>query len=200
MGIQRTYLALTGEEALRALLQLTQRLAKDIPGFNSRLVTFPRLKIAVTLRIESFDREPREVSDIDDLIEKLVLEGVDPAFEGETVEYQGSIDEEGQSPDALRRAAGLQTTKPTINEITRQITDAPADPLPAGENLDNVQQFGKPGGATLADGTHYSGRGRVMELETVGLTPGGDVGSNPIREKLKGDGNSTHFRVRKPGE
>ena len=72
-------------------------------------------------------------------------------------------------------------TKPTLNEITHQITDAPADPLPAGENLDNVQPvWQKPGGATLADGTHYSGRGRVIESETVGLTPNGDVGSNPI--------------------
>lgn len=197
--MQRTYNALNGEEALRALLQLAQRLAKDIPGFNSRLVTFPRLKISLTVRIEAFDREPREVSDVDDLIEKLVLEGVEPSFKGDTAEYEAEIDEGSQSADSIRKHAGLQVTKPTLNEVTKQITDAP-DPLPAGENLDNVTQFGKPGGATLADGTHYSGRGRVMELETVGLTPGGDVGSNPIREKLKGDPNSTHFKVRRPRE
>jgi hypothetical protein len=166
---------------------------------SSRLTTFPRIKATVTVRIEAYDREPVEVTDMDDLIERMVLEGSAPAYEGETREYSATLDEDEQAADAIRKGAGLVVTKPTLNELTRQITDAPAEPLPAGENLGNVVQFGKPGGAILADGTQYSGRGRVIEQETVGLTSSGDVGSNPIREKLKGDGNASHFRVRPPG-
>jgi hypothetical protein len=198
-GLQRQYMALTGIEVATAGAKLATNLMLSIPGMNSRLTTFPRVKLTVTVRIEAFDREPVEVTDMNDLIERLVLEGAEQAYEGETAEYSATLDEETQSADSIRKGAGLVVTKPTLNEITRQITDAPADPLPAGENLGNVQQFGKPGGATLADGTHYSGRGRVIENETVGLTSTGDVGANPIREKLKGSPDSTHFRVRTPG-
>jgi hypothetical protein len=193
-------MALTGKEAAAAIAKLAVDLALSIPGFNSRLTTFPRLRGTVTVTVEAYDREPVSASSLYDLIDQRVASGEEEAFEGEVTEYSATLDEDTQPADAIRKRTGLTVTKPTLNTQTGQITDAPADPLPAGENLDNVQQFGKPGGATLADGTHYSGRGRVMELETVGLTSSGDVGSNPIREKLKGDGNATHFKVRRPGE
>ena len=200
--ITRQYQALTGVEVATAIAKKATSLALSIPGLNSRMVTFPRVKVTISVRIEAFDRQPMEVSDMDDLIEQLVADGVEQAYEGETGEFQAVIDEDSQAADTIRRKSGLIVTKPTLNETTGQITDSPADPLPAGENLGNVTQFGKPGGATLADGTHYSGRGRVIEQETVGLTPSGDVGSNPIREKLKGPAVSggNHFRVRRPGE
>lgn len=198
--MQRVYTALNGIEAATAIAKLATNLALSIPGMNSRLATFPRIKATVTVRIEAYDRQPVEVSDMDDLIERMVLEGTEEAYETEVAEFSATLDEDTQAPDAIRKGAGLQVTKPTLNEVTHQITDAPADPLPAGDFLGNVVQFGKPGGATLADGTHYSGRGRVMENETVGLTSNGDVGGNPIGPKLKGDPNSSHFRVRRPGQ
>jgi hypothetical protein len=198
--MQRTYTALNGQEAATAIAKKATQLALSIPGMNSRLTTFPRLKVTITVRVEAYGREPVEVTDMDDLIEKLVDEGMEPAYEAGISDYEAMIDEDIESADAIRRGSGQQTFKPGLDDRTGKIVDVPAEPLPAGENLSNVQQFGKPGGAVLADGTHYSGRGRVIENETVGLTSTGDVGSNPITQKLTGGSAATSFRIRRPGE
>ncbi len=188
----RTYSALTGADVTTAIAKKATALALSIPGLNSRLVTFPRVKVTITVRVEAFERQPAEVTDMDDLIDQLVADGTQEAYPAESGEFEAVIDESRESPDRIRAGAGIPVTRPKLIEGTNQIVDQP-DPLPAGENLDNIVQFGMPG-AALADGTTYSGKGRVIEQETVGLS-----GASPVGPKLKGP-EQRHFRIRQPGE
>ena len=64
--IQRTYQALTGIEVATAGAKLATNLMLSIPGMNSRLTTFPRVKLTVTVRIEAYDRHPVELTDMND--------------------------------------------------------------------------------------------------------------------------------------
>jgi len=186
----RQYSPLTGADVATAIAKKATALALSIPGLNSRLVTFPRVKVTITVRVEAFDRGPAEITSMDDLIDKLVAEGTEEAFPAESAEFEAIIDETAESPDKIRLGAGIAITRPKLIEGTNQIVDE-AVPLPAGENLDNIVQFGMLG-AELADGTTYSGRGRVIENETVGLS-----GASPVGPKFKGP-EQRHFRIREP--
>jgi hypothetical protein len=189
--LTRTYNALTGYEALKVWSEILTKHLAGVPGMSSRLVTFPRVRITSTIRVECFDREPVEVTNVDELVEELVKDNLDSLFKVQDTSTTFEMDETKQSADSLRQTGGLAVTRPKLME-GGQIVDVP-DPLPAGENLSNIVQFGMPG-ATLQDGTVYSGKGLVIEQESVGLT-----GANPVGPKLMGT-EQRHFRVRRPGE
>ena len=184
--MQRTYSALTGEEIAVAVAKKAVELTRQIPGLNSRLTVYPMARITITVKIEAFDRQPAEITDTDDLIERLVAEQIAAGEPtglvslGQT-EHVGVIDEGDSSTDEIRRDVGLPVTRPTLLD-SGQIVDkvGEPDPLPAKENLSNIKPFGL-------------NTGRVIDQETVGLG-----GASPIREKLKGDSSASHFRVRQP--
>lgn len=196
MNVRKTYEALNGIELAAAIAKSTTRLALTIPGLNSRLTTFPRVQVEITIRVKAYDRAESMVTDMDEFIERLVEEGIDPvgAEPARDETYRVQIDETTSSADAIRRDSDLVVTKPVPLPDGR-IVEVPeeANPLPAGDNLDNIVQFGAPGMPAPGTDTAYSGKGRVIDLANSGRL---DVSQDTIRPKLKGDPAATHFRVR----
>ncbi len=195
----RSYNALTGVELLTALAKSVTQLAMTIPGLNSRLVTFPKVEVEVTIRLRAYDRSEVTVESMDTFIDRLVAEGIDQVSDDPARDeiYSVKIDETSTSADAIRRGAGIAVTRPvplTDGRIV-EVADETANPLPAGENLDNIVQFGAPGAPVPGTDTPGSGRGRVIDLQNTGNI---NVPSEVIRPKLKGDSQASHFRIRQP--
>ncbi len=184
--MQRTYTALTGVELATAIAKKATNLALSIPGLNSRLTTFPMARVTISVKLECFDRQPAEAVDTDELIERMVAEQMAAGENTELVSlgqttHTAVIDEGETSTDEIRRSADLPVTRPELlpsGQIVDKVIEP--DPLPAKDNLTNIQDFGLT-------------RGRVIDQSSVGLD-----GASPIREKLKGDASATHFRVRQP--
>ncbi len=193
--MKAVYAALPGPEVVAILTKRVVAALLQIPGMSSRVVTFPKVEAEIQIRVKCYDRAQQTVESFDELIESLVDQGIEhigpaPVLD-ETVTV--NLNEGAESVDSMRRGADLAVTRPKLDEKTNKIVDMPVDPLPAGEHFDNVTQFGAPNFALPGtNGEQVSGRGRVIEQESTSVT------QSVPRDKLKGDPNMSHFRVRRP--
>lgn len=192
--MRAVYQGLNGAEATSILAKRVVAALLTVPGFNSRLVAFPKIECDITIRVRSYDRGETKIEAFEELIDSLVDQGIevigpDPSMDT-TVEVRLSESEE--TADSMRRGGELPVTRPKVDEKTGKIVDMPVDPLPAGESFDNIRQFGAPGFPMPGTNEPVSGKGRVIEQESTSVT------QSVPRDKLKGDPNMSHFRVRRP--
>jgi hypothetical protein len=195
--MKAVYNALSGPEVVAAIIKSVTKLALTIPGMSSRVVTFPRVLVDINIRVRAFDRAEVTAEAFDELIDKLVAEGIEEVAETLALDERRhvTIDEAQASADQIRRESDLAVTRPSPQTDGR-VVDLPVEnpALPEKENLSNIRQFGAPGTPAPGTGTVYSGKGRVIEQESVGLNGSPDV----IRPKLVGDPGVSHFRIRPP--
>jgi hypothetical protein len=183
--MKAVYEALTGTEVAKLIVRQTANLVSGIPGLNSRLVTFPKIKATVTIRIEAFERESIERNELMEFTEKAIAEGLEalsPVIH--TEEHESVVDETEHPPDQIREAIDLPTMQPQRLE-NGQIVDG--NPGPVEDNLSNIVG---PENENSPLGPH---RGRVIEQP-----PLVDREQKEVGPKLKGDAAATTFRVRKP--
>ena len=184
--MKAVYEALNGSEVAKLIVRQTADMVSHIPGFNSRLTTFPKLKVTVTIQVESWERDTIERNELMEFAERAVEEGLEPlAPITDVQQLQSVIDETEHPPDQLREAIGAPGVQPRRLE-NGQIVDA--HPLPLKENLSNII----PEGAESPLGQHG---GRVIQQPP--FSDRAKQGATEIAPKLKGDGVS-HFRVRDP--
>lgn len=195
--MKQTYNSLTLYELGRAIVMRVAQTLKQVKGMESRLVTVPRADVEIIIRIKGYNYPEQQVESLETFAEQAYGDDVEiirqePMID-ETVTVR--IDESKESVDSIRRSADLPVPKPQPLPNGQIVDYAEPNPLPAGESFDNIREFGKPGLPLPGTNQPGSGRGRIIELETVGLS-----GANPIREKLKGDPNASNFKIRQPGE
>jgi hypothetical protein len=198
--VKKVYEALNGMELATAIARATTRLALTIPGLNSRLNTFPMAQVEITIRLKVYDRAEVVITEMDEFIERLVAEGIEsdtmPMNLVRDETHTLKLNEGDTSADAIRRSAGIPVNRPVPTPDGRivDVPDGEPNPLPAGENMDNIVQFGAPGLPMPGTaGAVTSGKGRVIDLSDSGRL---DASQEQIRPKLKGDPGASHFRVR----
>jgi hypothetical protein len=184
--VKAVYESLTGSEVSKLVVRATADLVKRIPRFNSRLVTFPKLKLTVTVRVEAWERDSIEKSDLMEFTERVIEDGIERvSMHSHVDEFQTVIDEDQHPPDEIREAIGVEGIQPRRLD-NGQIVDA--NPLPAGENLSNIVKEGDESPL----GRHG---GRV--IEQAPMTDRAKAGTLKEAQPLKGEGQA-HFRIRNP--
>src|SRR5690349_5269965 len=116
--MKATYQSLNGIEAGKAILKRFGEVLLNVPGFKSRLVTFPRIVVEATVRIQCYEREETEVTSLDEFAEALYDQGLEqiqmqPSFD-QTFKF--GIDETKESADSIRRSTELPVMRPTQTE------------------------------------------------------------------------------------
>lgn len=194
--MRAVYTALPGPEVVSILAKRVVAKLLEVPGMNSRVVTFPRIEADIEIKIRCYDRGEVKVESFEELVESLVEQGIEVIGPDPVAEYTVNVNlsEGTETVDSMRRGAELPVTRPKVDEKTGKIVDMPVDPLPAGESFENVRQFGAPGFPMPGTNEPVSGRGRVIEQESTSVT------QSVPRDKLKGDPGASHFRVRRAGE
>ena len=185
---QSVYEALSGSECAKLAVRAFANMVAGIPGFNSRLVTFPKLKLTVSIQVEAWERETVERNELLEFTEKAIADGIEHVSMDTHIEnFSQVIDETEHPPNELREAIGLPTVHPRRTE-QGGIVDAVS--LPAGENLSNIVS------AEVESPLGPHG-GRV--IEQAPMTDRAKTGTlTEPTPKLKGDNGVTHFRIRNP--
>jgi hypothetical protein len=181
-----TYEALTGSECAKLAVRGMANLVQSIQGFNSRLITFPKLKMTISITVESWERETIEKSELLEFTERMFEDNPELlAQQTHTEGFQSVIDEAENPPDKLREMIGSPSVHP-VRQANGEMRFP--NPLPASEDdLSTVVTAGE----DSPIGPHG---GRVIQQE-----PLSDRGMPRSNEKLRADPGVSHFKVRRPG-